>query len=498
MPNLTLRTERSDGRTATKQININTALATGCVALFLLPFASAGAFTAVKAVQLAMLGSWHDAVLYGIFALTFGGVGFGGLAGIRVAYRKSKDVEALQASHPEAPWLWRRDWASGRIVDSTRENVLGAWIFATLWNLISLPGAYFAVRAALYEGKPAAFVALLFPLVGTWLLVRAIQATRHYRKYGISRLELSTIPGLIGHSLAGSVRATLALQPAEDFQVTLTCVRRVTTRSGKSSSTSESLLWQEERRVRGEQIRDFAGMGTSIPVSFALPADAVPCDAGDPNNRVLWRLQVSASVPGVDYDSTFEVPVFRTAASDQPPSAEGKRPGSDPSPLAAYHQPADSRIAVTTNRRGTEIVFPAARNPGPAAALTVFLFIWWGALGIQLYLRAPIIFPIVTTLFGLLIMIGVLDLWLKVSRVTVDAGTVTVASGYLYPGRERRLAAGEIAAVTAEIGMQSGKTPYYDVMIRRKDGKKLAAGRSVRDKREAEWLAATIRSAAGV
>ncbi len=384
-------------------VQFSSRMATGCVVLFLLPFAAAGTFCAVQTMRLAHAGVWRDAIFLGIGALTFGGVGFGGLAGMRVAYRRMKEAEALQASHPKEPWLWRRDWASGRIADTTQDTLLAAWIFATLWNLISLPSAYLGVRAALYEGKPAAFMALLFPLAGTWLLVRAIKATLRYRKYGISRLELSTIPGVIGHSLAGSVRATLDLHPAEGFQLTLTCVRRVTTRSGKSSS-----------------------------------------------------------------------------------------------PLTAYHQPAGSRIAVTTSRRGTEIVFPAARNPGAATGLTAFTFIWCGALGIQLYLHAPIIFPIVTALFGLLLLIGVLDLWLKVSRVTVDAGTVTVATGYLEPGRERKLTAAEVADVVAAIGMQAGKTVYYDVVIRRKDGKKTTAGGSVRDKREAEWLAAAIKRSLGI
>jgi hypothetical protein len=209
-------------------------------------------------------------------------------------------------------------------------------------------------------------------------------------------------------------------------------------------------------------------MGTNIPVSFVLPSDAVASDPDNSNNRVLWRLEVSASVPGVDYESSFEVPVFRTPASEQPPSTE--RLVADASPLPAYHQPADSRIAVTTHRRGTEIVFPAARNPGAATGLTVFALIWWGTIGIQLYLHAPIIFPIVTALFGLLLLIGVLDLWLKVSRVTVDAGTVTVATGYLEPGRGRSLTAAEVADVVAAIGMQAGKTVYSDVVVRRKDG----------------------------
>jgi hypothetical protein len=130
--------------------------------------------------------------------------------------------------------------------------------------------------------------------------------------------------------------------------------------------------------------------------------------------------------------------------------------------------------------------------------MTVFMVIWWAALGLQLYLRAPIVFPIVTGVFGILIAVFALDLWLKVSRVIVDSGTLTVATGYLEPGRERKLTAAEVADVVAAIGMQAGKTVYYDVVIRRKDGKKTTAGHSVRDKREAEWLAAKIKEALGI
>jgi hypothetical protein len=46
--------------------------------------------------------------------------------------------------------------------------------------------------------------------------------------------------------------------------------------------------------------------------------------------------------------------------------------------------------------------------------------------------------------------------------------------------------------------MQAGGTPYYDVVIRQKGGKKVIAGRAVRDKLEAEWLALTIKRALGL
>ncbi len=449
------------------------------------------------ALQRAAARNWTEALFLGLFAITFGGVGSGGIAAALAGRRKLKEQAALEANHPESPWLWRSDWASGRIVDSSRATMFTAWVFTAFWNPISSPVGFLGVRAAIQEGKPAALLALLFPLVGIGLLIWAVRSTLRYRKYGVSRLELSTVPGVIGRTLTGMVRAPAKMQPDGGFQVTLSCVRRVTTRSGKNTSTSESILWQEERLVPGEPSRTAAATETHIPVAFRLPADAAACDDTDSNNRVLWRLRLSASVPGVDYAAQFEVPIFRTSASDQPLSADEERVTQDLLAGAVYQQPADSRIVITSNRRGTEVMFPAARNPGAATSLTFFLLLWLGCIGLQVYFRAPLVFPIVTGLVGLLIFIGVLDLWLAVSRVTVDAGTLTWATGYLFPGRERTLEGSEIADVVASIGMQAGTTVYYDVAVVRKNGKKIKVGHSVRDKREAEWLAGTIRKALG-
>jgi len=475
--------------------NVN--LAVGCLLLFLLPFAGIGGFMAVIAVQRAAARNWGDAFLFALVAITFGGVGFGGIAVALAGRRKLKAQEVLEAGHPDSPWLWRSDWASGHIDDSSRGTMVTAWIFATFWNLISFPSGFLGARAAIEEAKPAAFLALLFPLVGIGLLVWAVRATLRYRKYGVSRLELSTVPGVIGRTLIGTVRAPARMQPEDGFQTTLSCVRRVTN-GGKDSSTSESVLWQDERRVAGEPSRTAAAMETHIPVAYRLPADALACDDTDSRSRVLWRLQITAVLPGVDYKSQFEVPVFRTSASDLPLSVDEERLAGPALGEVEYQQPATSRILVTSSRRGTEVFFPAARNPGAAISLTLFLLVWLGCIALQMYFRAPLVFPIVTGLFGLLILVGVLDLWLEVSRVTVDAGTVSWATGYVFPARESTLRASEIADVNVSIGMRAGNTVYYDVVMVRKTGKKVKIGRSVRDKREAEWLAGVIKKAISI
>jgi hypothetical protein len=465
----------------------STALALGCGVLFLLPFAGFGTFAAVKALGAAAASDWKQAAFFSLFAVTFGGVGFGGIGFVLMSQRRLADAEERQARNPDAPWLWRADWASGVVTDSSRTEMWTAWVFSALWNLVSLPSAVLGVRKGLEEGNRLTLIALLFPLVGLGLLAWAVRATLRYRRYGTSRFELATRPAVVGHTLGGTVRTPSDLRPPEGFQVVLSCIRRETTGSGKNRSTTEHVLWQDERRTMG-------GPG-GLPVAFAIPHDATPSDPGTPNDRVLWRLQVAGEVPGIDYSAAFEVPVFHTPTTDAP-LTDADRAAVAASLLPPnYRQPAGSRIQVSTTRRGTEIYFPPARNPGFAAGITGFTAIWIGAIVLTLVLHAPILFPIVFGLMGLLLVYFMLDAWLGVTRVIASDGEVTVATGWLVARRERTLRAADIAGVTARIGSQQGTTPLYDISIDTTAGTRVGAGRSVRDKYEAEWLAATIARA---
>jgi hypothetical protein len=459
----------------------------GCALLFLAPFAGVGLFAAGLGARAAGAGDWSQAGFLAIFALVFGGVGFGGAAAVLAGRRRANDELARQARQPDAPWLWRADWAARRVSDSARREMRLAWGVAAFWTLVSAPAAVLGLRAAREQGNRAALLALVFPTVGVGLLIRAVRLTLRFRRYGTSWLELGTLPAAVGHALEGTVHAPPALRPADGFVVTLSCIRRVTTGSGRSRSTSETVLWQEVRRVPGA-----AG---EVPVAFAIPADAQPCQTPTPDDRTLWRLAVTAEVPGVDYSAVFEVPVFRTAASALPPTGDELAVAAETALPADYRQPTGSRIQVSTTRRGTEIYYPLARNPAVAAGLTAFLALWAAATWATLRLHAPPIFPLVFGGVGVLLAVAALDQWLGVTRVLVADGSVSVASGWLAPRGARTLARAEIAEVATRIGLQAGGTPYYDITVVTKSGRRVTAGRGVRDKREAEWLAATMRSA---
>jgi hypothetical protein len=474
-------------------------MAFGCLVLFALPFVGVGLGSAVMAVTKAVAGDWKNAGLLGLFGLVFGGAGSGVLA-TGVMGRREATRRALAAErHPAEPWLWRADWAAGSIEDTGRRSQYVLWAFAGLWNLIAWPSGVLAVRAALEQGNRLAWIGLVFPVVGVGLLVAAIRATIRERKFGVSVLELSTRPGVVGHGLAGTVRAGCDLLPTGGFVATLSCVNVRTTGSGKNRSTTETIRWQDQETPPGQRTTRSAGRGieTTIPVRFRIPADVAPSDDANPDDRTVWRLEVTAAVPGVDYDAVFEVPVFRTGESAEPVTGdEEKVLGPVPESLP-YQQPRNSPIRVSTGPRGTQILFPAARNPGAAAAISFFAALWGAVVWLLVAVKAGPLFIGIFGLTELALLYGVLRMWLWVVDVTASREGVAVATGFVTVGEPARIAAADIAGVEVQIRMQSGSTVYYGLQVVRKDGGRVGAGAGIREKREAEWLAGLVKQAVG-
>ena len=86
----------------------------------------------------------------------------------------------------------------------------------------------------------------------------------------------------------------------------------------------------------------------------------------------------------------------------------------------------------------------------------------------------------------------------KIRLVTANEDRVTVARGLLFASRLREYDARSMTGVRVKVGMQSGNTPFYQVVFVRNGGKQVQAGWGIRDKREAEWLARRMRAAVGL
>lgn len=462
-------------------------LGAGFLAAFGIAFGGFGLFAAWQ-VQRQQPEEWLP---LGI-GLVFGGVGAGlvvlAVFGLRGLYRQ----KAERAVRPDQPWLWRKEWASGRIPGAGRGGLVALWLFAAVWNGISAPAIFLVPgQVARGEAEPLAYLAFLFPLVGLGLALFAAHRTLHWRKFGRSELELKTLPGVVGGAFRAVLHAGPALAGADTLRIVLECARRVTSGSGDSRSTHETILWQHERRVPRAALS--VALRVAVPIEFTLPWGSPQSDPDPSDDYVVWRLRARAEVAGVDYADDFEVPVFVTPESrEEVTGDEEALPQLVVSAQGGRPLP-ESKVRVRPwGAGGREFTFGMLRHPGMAATVVFFTICFGGMTALVWSKHAPLLFP---SVFGA---VTLLLVWFSIvvsagrSVVRVQPGRIELRRGPFGIGRTRVLAASEVAEIVVERGMQHGRTLYHDIKIRRRTGRAILAGRSVRDRREAEALARAI------
>ena len=278
--------------------------------LFALPWAAISVAGVVQAVNYARAGNLHDAIFEAIAVILCGCMGFGILTAVFVKWKVAAQATRGRAKHPNEPWLWRPDWAAGRVEDSTHSKMVLLWMFAVCWNAVSLPILFLVLHEVIVKKNFPILLALLFPCIGFGLVVWARKATARWRKFGKSVFVMSNVPGVIGGALAGAIEFQKPLQTDVEFQLQLSCIQRKTRAGGVSmksnnrSSMVETGLWQEEKTVQID------ARGT-IPVEFLVPAKARAADIQKGSNQIIWRLDVDAPVAGLSYSASFDVPVFK-------------------------------------------------------------------------------------------------------------------------------------------------------------------------------------------
>ena len=382
----------------------------------------------------------------------------------------------------------------GRIVSSGAPRVVAAWVVTLLWNGVSWFVALRIVPQLIGDGNRGAWFALAFPVVGIGFLVYAARATARWLKFGTSLLELSPEPARLGGELRGRLIAPLG-SPPHGVRLVLSCLRT----DHRRDDSSGDVVWLEEKVVPAEEVRR-EGRETVVPVVFALPTDA-PATVSDTRAvSISWKLHVSASVPGVDYQAAFEVRVEERGAS----AADVRDARGAPVPLApvaATFDPRAATVRVRPTADGLELYFGPGRNPGAAGAFGVMFGVFGGAAyGLSL-LEIPRVFEWVCGAFALLMLFIVLDLWLRVSYVTISKDVITVRRSFLGIGRTLRIPAADVLDAFFERGMAQGETVlqsprlWYDIKVSRKGGRPITLGSNVASKREAEWLVdATCRA----
>src|SRR5260370_4258024 len=186
------------------------------------------------------------AILFGAVFVFIGGELI--YAAIR-GYGRLKKRAAIEEANPLSPWLWRTDWAMRRAESLNKKSEILYWVLAILCNMVTLPFLFSIVPSDLRNSDPRVFLLLGFNLLGAILIVKAIRTTMQHHRFGDTYFEFDALPFSPGERVGGRIHLRFETQAEHGIDLRLSCVRKVITGSGKSSTTNQIILWQADRNV---------------------------------------------------------------------------------------------------------------------------------------------------------------------------------------------------------------------------------------------------------
>ena len=391
-------------------------------------------------------------------------------------------------------WRSRKGWGSALIYSDAGRGVWFFWIFALVWNAISAP-ILIILPEELQRNNYAALIALLFPAIGLFLLYKAINRTLEYRHFGRVAYRMDPYPGGIGGHVGGHIQVKNLdyhrASEAETVLVKVECVYSYMSGSGDNRSRRESIKWAEQGRPKIKNTPE----GTSMAFRFNVPEGLPPADVEQSGAYHFWRLGISAEIPGIDLDRSYNIPVFATGATAQnvnhdvsAQAAARREREADAAKLKIASGQFDieglSR-AMRVRNQGSRIQlkFPMFRNK----ALSLFAAVSAGGSGFASYGIAEMangggLFGIFITIFGIpffmvALVASMATVYLPFNNLVVDIapGEVSVLRRLLFiPIYHRHLQRDEISHLSIKRSGSTGqgvdKIEHFKIRAQDKKG----------------------------
>ena len=453
----------------------------GCIALFLLPFLAAGVLTMYAGFKEYSRGGpperWLVPMVVGgafaIFALGFAAMP------LYTMRRTQADAAALE---------------QGVAVDRGGATGVSLLVFAILWNAIAFPIGYLFLwrRVPAGDSIPTWALALvvIFPVIGVLLLVAAAYQLLRRHKYGSSRLMFDHLPVATGTTFHGDIDTHMQDAPESGFTLRLMCIHRVVSGSSRNRSAREDIVWADEQTVSsGSAMRN--PLGTRIPFTFTIPDDARPTDERNADDSIVWRIGVKAQTAGIDYAADFQFPVLSTGEHPHAPREFAIAPTS----ASSWVPSRASRITITLLPEGGEqIVVATHSRPSEIFGMFIFGTIWYGFVIVMVAVHAPFFFPILFSLFGLVVVFAMIDGLFGRSVIRTSRAALTLRRAYpLGLGTTRTLDPAQIESVSSNLALASqSAASMYTVDVTLTGGEHVQAAKAIRERSDAEMLAARL------
>lgn len=252
-------------------------------------------------------------MFYSLFALCFGGAGYGIFGGMLVSKFYSLRSSSLTKLYPAQPWMHRSDWSRGEA-----RNPAGLIMIISIWSaifiiLLCIPILVY-MPGEIRDGNYLSLLALLFVVGGAFVVKWAAKSVLAWKRYGSAVLQLQTNPVKPGERLRGFLKTGAKLPDSAMINLELKCEKTVKTKSGSETNFNTDTFWSSNSQTIG--ITGVDGK-TSLQIDIPIPED-LPSTSNAEDTGIKWKLTAKSETPGVDLNATFEVPVFSAADSFSP------------------------------------------------------------------------------------------------------------------------------------------------------------------------------------
>jgi hypothetical protein len=131
-------------------------------------------------------------MFYSLFALAFGGVGYGIFAGMLMSAFYNMRSSALMKLYPAQPWMHRSDWSRGEARSPAGIKMIISIFVAIFITLLCIPILLY-LPGELRDGNYLSLLTLLLPIAGLFVIRWTIRTVVAWKRFGSAVLQLHPI-----------------------------------------------------------------------------------------------------------------------------------------------------------------------------------------------------------------------------------------------------------------------------------------------------------------
>lgn len=272
-----------------------------------------GLFCMFGGVMLLGQGKYVDGAVFLALGTMLSAGGGGGIVWGRRWVHSSRRFVAQMAAHPDEPWVWREDWRMRRVTGDSQFWAGFFIVFAIIWNGISVPMA----AAVFVHGWPreqgVSFTVITCLVGGICLFWGAFYFGRRAVKFGRAWFLLDHLPYRLGRPVEGKIMVERGRHMNSPVTVVITNrhVRSVQDpHEPRKSNTKVDILWESAPVTVNPVEFSREGGAVIVPVRLTLTACGTPTCIESGTDHIDWVLKASSEVPGVNFGTEFDIPVF--------------------------------------------------------------------------------------------------------------------------------------------------------------------------------------------